>query len=127
MTVSSAGHAYFGLRDERNQLQCVWFRDERLSSTFEARTGLRVVVHGRMDVYEPNGALQLYVEALQPAGFGDLAIRLEELKARLTKEGLFGVERKRPLPARPTLIGVVTSPSGAVWHDIGTCSRGAGR
>ncbi len=118
VTVSSAGHAYFALRDERNQVQCVWFREERMRSSFEARTGLRVVVHGRMDVYEPTGALQLYVESLQPAGFGDLAIQLEQLKARLSQEGLFATERKRPLPPRPTLVGVVTSPSGAVWHDI---------
>jgi len=120
VTISSAGHAYFALRDERNQLQCVWFRDERLRSSFEARTGLRVVAHGRIDLYEPTGALQLYVEALQPAGFGDLTIRLEELKARLSREGLFAADRKRPLPERPAVIAVVTSPSGAVWHDIRT-------
>jgi exodeoxyribonuclease VII large subunit len=120
VTISSAGHAYFALRDERNQLQCVWFRDERLRSSFEARTGFRVVAHGRIDLYEPTGALQLYVEALQPAGFGDLTIRLEELKARLSREGLFGSDRKRPLPERPSVIAVVTSPSGAVWHDIRT-------
>ena len=101
VTISSAGHAYFALRDERNQLQCVWFRDDRMRSTFEARTGLRVVAHGRVDLYEPTGALQLYVDALQPAGFGDLGIRLEELKARLAREGLFASERKRPLPRRP--------------------------
>jgi exodeoxyribonuclease VII large subunit len=120
VTISSAGHAYFALRDERNQLQCVWFRDERLTSAFEAQTGLRVVVHGRLDLYEPTGALQLYVEALQPAGFGNLAVRFEELKARLGAEGLFDAARKRPLPPRPAVVAVVTSPSGAVWHDIAT-------
>jgi exodeoxyribonuclease VII large subunit len=120
VTISSAGHAYFALRDDRNQLQCVWFRDERLLSPFEARIGLRVVVHGRLDLYEPSGALQLYVESLQPAGHGDLAIRFEELKARLGAEGLFDVARKRPLPARPAVVAVVTSPSGAVWHDVTT-------
>jgi len=120
VTVSSAGHAYFALRDERNQLQCVWFREERLRSVFEARTGVRVVAHGRIDLYEPTGALQLYVDALQPAGHGDLALRLEALKARLSREGLFDTARKRSLPPRPALIGVVTSPSGAVWHDIRT-------
>jgi exodeoxyribonuclease VII large subunit len=118
VTISSAGHAYFALRDDRNQLQCVWFRDERMRSAFEARTGLRVVAHGRVDLYEPTGALQLYVEALQPAGYGDLALQLEALKARLAKEGLFDAGRKRPLPDRPAVIAVVTSPSGAVWHDI---------
>jgi exodeoxyribonuclease VII large subunit len=118
VTISSAGHAYFSLRDERNQLGCVWFRDDRMVSAFEARVGLRVVAHGRLDLYEPTGALQLYVESLQPAGFGDLAIRFEELKARLSAEGLFDVARKRPLPPRPSVVAVVTSPSGAVWHDV---------
>ena len=61
MTVSSAGHAYFALKDDRNQLQCVWFRDDRGRSAFQAQAGLRVVVHGRIDLYEPTGAMQLYV------------------------------------------------------------------
>ena len=120
VTISSAGHAYFTLKDERSQLQCVWFRDDRLRSVFEARAGLRVVAHGRMDLFEPQGALQLYVESLQPAGVGDLALRFEELKARLAAEGLFDAARKRPLPTRPTTIAVITSPTGAVWKDIAT-------
>ncbi len=120
VTVSSAGHAYFALKDERSQLQCVWFRDDRLRSAFEAQAGLRVVVHGRMDLFEPQGALQLYVESLQPAGMGDLALRFEELKARLAAEGLFDGGRKRPLPTRPATIAVITSPTGAVWKDIAT-------
>src|SRR5258705_1091316 len=74
VTISSAGHAYFALKDERNQLQCVWFRDDRLRSAFEAQAGLRVVAHGRIDVFEPQGALQLYVESIQPAGLGDLTL-----------------------------------------------------
>jgi exodeoxyribonuclease VII large subunit len=118
VTVSSAGHAYFALKDERNQLQCVWFRDERERSLFEAKAGLRVVVHGRIDLYEPTGAMQLYVDSIQPAGVGDLALRFEALKARLDAEGLFGGARKRPLPSRPRTIAVITSPSGAVWRDV---------
>ena len=120
VTVSTAGHAYFALKDERNQLQCVWFRDDRQRSAFEAQAGLRVVVHGRIDLYEPTGALQLYVDSMQPAGFGDLALRFEALKARLAAEGLFDAARKRPLPHRPTTIAVVTSPTGAVWRDVCT-------
>ena len=116
--MSSAGHAYFALKDERNQLQCVWFRDDRLRSAFEAQAGLRVVAHGRIDLFEPQGALQLYVESIQPAGFGDLALRFEALKARLSAEGLFDAARKRPLPTRPATIAVITSPTGAVWKDI---------
>jgi exodeoxyribonuclease VII large subunit len=120
VTVSTAGHGYFTLKDERSQLSCVWFRDDRLASPFEPRTGLRVVAHGRIDVFDQQGVYQLYVTALQPAGFGDLALRYEALKARLANEGLFDAARKRPLPGRPGMIAVVTSPSGAVWHDIRT-------
>ncbi|HEX7496308.1 MAG TPA: exodeoxyribonuclease VII large subunit, partial [Candidatus Limnocylindrales bacterium] len=118
VTVSSAGHCYFTLKDERSQLACVFFRDERLASPFEARTGLRVVVHGRVDVFESQGLYQFYVSSVQPAGFGDLALRFEALKAKLAGEGLFDSSRKRPLPFRPAVIGVVTSATGAVWHDI---------
>jgi len=120
VTVSSAGHAYFALKDERNQLQCVWFRDDRLRSAFEAQAGLRVVAHGRIDVFESQGALQLYVDSIQPSGFGDLTLRFEALKARLAAEGLFDAGRKRPLPQRPPTIAVITSPTGAVWKDICT-------
>ncbi len=118
VTISTAGHAYFALKDERAQLQCVWFRDDRIRSAFQPQVGLRIVAHGRMDLYEPQGSLQLYVESIQPAGQGDLALRFEALKARLAAEGLFDAARKRPLPTRPAVIAVVTSPTGAVWHDV---------
>ena len=120
VTVSSAGHAYFTIKDARSTLNCVWFSDDRARSVFQPQAGLRIVVHGRIDLFEQQGAVQLYVESIQPAGFGDLAIRFEELKARLTAEGLFETARKRPLPARPTAIAVITSPTGVVWHDIAT-------
>jgi len=118
VTISTAGHAYFTLKDDKSQLQCVWFRDERVRSAFQPQTGLRVVAHGRVDLYEPQGALQLYIESLQPSGVGDLAIQFEQLKARLTAEGMFEAARKRPLPARPPVIAVITSPTGAVWKDV---------
>jgi exodeoxyribonuclease VII large subunit len=119
VTVSSAGHAYFSLKDDRSALQCVWFRDERVGSAFQPQAGLRIVVHGRIDLFEPQGALQLYVESIQPAGFGDLTLRFEALKAKLTQEGLFDTARKRPIPQRPATIAVITSPTGVVWRDIG--------
>jgi len=115
---SAAGHLYFTLKDERAQLRCVVFRQERLALPLEPRTGLRVVAQGRIDVFEQQGAYQLYVETLQPAGVGDLAQRYEALKARLESEGLFDSSRKRPVPPWPRTIGVVTSLSGAVLHDI---------
>ncbi|MEI7744118.1 MAG: exodeoxyribonuclease VII large subunit [Chloroflexota bacterium] len=120
VTVSSAGHAYFSLKDARAAIQCVWFRDDRVRSAFQPQAGLAVVAHGRIDLFEPQGALQLYVEALQPAGVGNLAVRFEELKARLAAEGLFDRARKRPLPGRPGTVAIITSPTGAVWHDVST-------
>jgi len=118
VSVSAAGHAYFTLKDERAQLRCVVFREERLALPLEPRTGLRVVAQGRIDVFEQQGAYQLYVETLQPAGVGDLAQRYEALKSKLAAEGLFDTTRKRPLPTWPRTIGLVTSLSGAVLHDI---------
>lgn len=118
VSISAAGHCYFTLKDEKAQLRCVIFRDDRLMMPFEARTGLRLVAHGRLDVFEPQGVYQLYVESIQPSGFGDLSLRFEALKAKLAAEGLFAAERKRPLPAYPSVIGVATSLSGAVLHDI---------
>ncbi len=117
-TVSTAGHAYFTLKDARAQLACVWFRDERVRSSFQPQAGLAVVVQGRMDVFEAQGAVQLYVESMQPAGFGNLALQFEQTKARLEAEGLFDAARKRPLPTRPAVIALVTSPTGAVRHDV---------
>jgi exodeoxyribonuclease VII large subunit len=118
VSVSPAGHAYFTLKDERAQLRCVVFRQERLALPLEPRTGLRVVAQGRIDVFEQQGVYQLYVESLQPAGVGDLAQRYEALKTRLQEEGLFDAAHKRPLPSWPRTIGVVTSLGGAVLHDI---------
>ncbi len=118
VTVSAAGHAYFTLKDERGVLECVAFARELAASPFEPRTGLRVVAHGRIDVYEQQGRVQLYVDAIRPSGFGDLALRFEALKAQLASEGLFDARSKRALPTRPGRIAVVTSPQGAVWHDI---------
>ena len=118
VSISAAGHCYFTLKDARAQLRCVIFRDDRLMMPFEARTGLRLVAQGAVDVFEPQGAYQLYVRTLQPSGFGDLALRFEALKAKLQAEGLFDAARKRPLPAYPMQIGVVTSLSGAVLHDV---------
>ncbi|CAN5545599.1 hypothetical protein BH24CHL9_BH24CHL9_04040 [soil metagenome] len=118
VSISSAGHCYFTLKDERAQVRCMVFRDDRLMMPLEPRTGIRLVAHGRVDVFEPQGAYQLYVDAVQPAGIGELALRLEALKSRLAAEGLFEAARKRPLPEWPRVVGICTSLSGAVLHDI---------
>ncbi|MEA2621714.1 MAG: exodeoxyribonuclease large subunit, partial [Chloroflexota bacterium] len=118
VSVSSAGHCYFTLKDERAQLRCMIFRDDRLAIPFQPLTGLRLVAHGRLDLFEPQGTYQLYVDTLQPSGFGDLALRFEALKAKLAAEGLFDAKRRRPLPPQPRVIGIATSLSGAVLHDM---------
>ncbi len=118
VSLSAAGHCYFTLKDERAQLRAVIFRDDRQAIPFEPQTGLRIVAHGRVDVFEQQGHYQLYVDTLQPAGLGDLALRLEASKAKLAAEGLFDPARRRPLPPWPRLIGVATSAQGAVLHDI---------
>ena len=118
VTVSSAGHAYFTLKDSRSTLNCVWFSDDRARSVFQPQAGLRIVVHGRIDLFEQQGAVQLYVESIQPAGFGDLAIRFEALKARLSAEGLFDQARKRPLPSLPRKIGISVWPQ-RIWAKSG--------
>jgi len=118
VSISAAGHCYFTLKDERAQIKCVIFRDDRLMMPFEARTGLRLVAQGSIDVFDAQGVYQLYVRTLQPSGFGDLALRFEALKAKLQAEGLFDSSKKRKLPTYPQTIGVVTSLSGAVLHDI---------
>lgn len=111
-----SGHSYFTLRDANSSLRCVMFRNghggEHLAN------GASVIAHGRISIYEVRGDLQLIVDIVQPEGVGELQLRLEQLKLKLEKEGLFEPSRKRPLPAFPRRIGVITSPSGAVWHDI---------
>ncbi|MDI6858057.1 MAG: exodeoxyribonuclease VII large subunit [Dehalococcoidia bacterium] len=117
---SSAGHLYFTLKDANAQLRCVFFRAASLHAELASlmENGAQVVAHGRISLYEARGDLQFYVDFIQPEGIGVLAMEFERLKARLQEEGLFDETRKRPLPPFPKSIGVVTSPAGAVFHDI---------
>ena len=120
LTRSTAGHLYFTLKDADSQLRCVFFRGTTLQRdlTSMVDSGAQVVAHGRVSLYEVRGDLQFYVDFVQPEGVGVLAMEFERLKARLEQEGLFEQSRKRPLPQFPERIGVVTSPTGAVFHDI---------
>jgi exodeoxyribonuclease VII large subunit len=113
----ASGHRYFSLKDETAQLRCVFFR-QLATYAPPLRNGMAVLAHGRLSVYEARGEYQLYVDAVEDAGIGLLHLRFEELKARLEAEGLFEGERKRPIPARPSCVGVVTSASGAALRDI---------
>lgn len=115
---SGAGHVYFTLKDSEAQLRCVVWRTQMAHVEHRPTNGDAVLVHGRASVYGAQGTYQLYVDEIKAAGAGALAQQLEELRARLEREGLFASERKRPLPVFPRCIGVVTSPSGAAVRDI---------
>ena len=121
-TRSAAGHSYFTLLDEGAALRCVMFRGG--SGEREIETGAAVRAHGYVSLYEARGDLQLIVDTVQPTGDeGDLQRKLVELEKRLRAEGLFEESRKRPIPQFPLRIGVVTSPTGSVWHDIQNVTR----
>lgn len=118
-----SGHCFFTLKDASSQIKAVLFREELTAANVRPEHGMQVIVHGRVRAYEPQGVYQLYVTTLTPAGAGDLHQRYEALRAKLAAEGLFDDGRKRPLPRWPRRIGVVTSPVGAVWRDIGNVMR----
>ena len=119
-TIASSGNVYFTLRDQVGQLACALMSSQAAQLALTPRDGAKVIAHGRVELYPRQSRVQLRVDDLRPAGLGDAHLRLEALKRRLTAEGLFAQERKRPLPSAPRRIGVITSPIGAVWHDIQT-------
>lgn len=114
----ASGHCYFSLKDENAQLSAVMWRSSAQRVAFEPRNGMLVEVRGHISFYEPQGRTQIIVQDMHEAGVGLLWKRFLELKIKLEKEGLFDAERKRPLPALPSRVGVVTSPSGAAFRDI---------
>ncbi|WP_337487912.1 exodeoxyribonuclease VII large subunit [Phascolarctobacterium faecium] len=119
----SSGHCYFTLKDAGGVLKAVMFRNQARSLRFEPQNGDTVVAIGRVGVYERDGVYQLYTDLLLPLGAGDLMLAYEELKKKLTEEGLFDSERKRELPLNPKTVGMITSPSGAAVRDMITVAR----
>lgn len=117
---SSAGHMYFNLAGDGALLSCVLFRGNQRGLLALPRPGESILAHGRISVYESRGQYQLIVDNVAPEGIGILQLQFEELRRRLEAEGLFNPARKRRLPPFPARIGVVTSPTGSVWHDIQT-------
>ena len=115
---ADSGHLYFTLKDGDAQLRIVIFRSSVRLLRFKPADGLAVIARGRMTIYEPRGELQLSAEYLEPKGAGALQIAFEQLKAKLAAEGLFDAARKKPLPALPGRIGIVTSPRGAAIQDM---------
>lgn len=114
----ASGHYYFTLKDESAQLRCVCYRMTARYLKFKPQDGIAVLVRGRVDVYDARGEVQLIVDAIEPQGHGALQLAFEQLKKKLSLEGLFDAGRKRPIPAMPERIGIVTSPSGAVIRDM---------
>ena len=117
-TRAASGHAYFSLKDSDAQLPCVIWKQNAASLLFKPEEGMNVRVSGGVSVYEKSGKYQLIATQVQPAGAGDLYRQFEKLKERLSAEGLFDEEKKRPLPLYPFSVGVVTSPDGAAISDI---------
>jgi exodeoxyribonuclease VII large subunit len=117
-TVAGSGHAYFAIKDETAAVDCVMWKPARMRQSFQPSIGDKVVVHGGATVYERTTRFQIKADVIYPAGAGIMQLQLEQLKQRLEAEGLFDPSRKRPLPQFPERIGVATSATGAVWHDI---------
>jgi exodeoxyribonuclease VII large subunit len=115
---AASGHVYFTLKDADAQLPVVLFRRQALLLRFRPEDGLHVLVRGRVSVYEQRGQMQMVAETIEPVGAGSLQLAFEQLKERLKAEGLFETARKRPLPAFPRTVGIVTSPTGAVIRDF---------
>jgi exodeoxyribonuclease VII large subunit len=116
--IPASGHFYFTLKDESSQISAVMFRGQQRHLKFNPEDGMSVTGMGRLGVYEPRGTYQIILEYLEPSGIGALQVAFEKLKMRLAEEGLFNDEIKKPIPSLPNNISVLTSPSGAVVHDV---------
>jgi exodeoxyribonuclease VII large subunit len=117
-TLHSSGHMYFTLKDAESRIKCIMFASHNQRLGFLPRDGAKVIARGDVSVYERDGQYQLYVVQMQPDGLGNLYLAFEQLKAKLSAEGLFDPARKKPIPKFPRAIGVITSPTGAAIRDI---------
>lgn len=114
----SSGHIYLSLKDSKSVVKAVMFSYAAKNLKFKPENGMKVLVRGRVTAYEPSGQYQVYIEDMQPDGVGALSLQFEQLKEKLSKEGLFAPEHKNAIPAFPETIAVVTSPTGAAVRDI---------
>lgn len=112
------GHFYMTIKDEFSSIKAVMFKTANMRLKFMPENAMSVIIKGRVSVFERDGQYQLYIDDMQPDGIGALSFAFEQLKERLAKEGLFDSERKKPIPAYPERVGVVTSPTGAAIRDI---------
>lgn len=113
-----SGHHYFTLKDDGAALKCVMFRNYAMRLRFRPENGMKVVAAGNISVYARDGAYQLYCNTIIPDGVGDLHVAFEQLKAKLSAEGLFDPAHKKPIPKYPNTIGIITSSAGAAIHDM---------
>ena len=118
LTKHTSGHYYFTLKDQRSEIRCTLFRGARNSLQFEPAESMKVTAFGSVDMYVTRGSFQFNVVTMRRSGIGDMYLALEELKKKLSAEGLFETSRKRQIPRYPLTLGVVTSPTGAAIHDI---------
>ena len=116
--VPASGHYYFTLKDDTAQINAVMFRNQNRTIIFDLEDGMKITGLGRISVYEPRGTYQIIFEHLEPKGTGAIHLAFEQLKTRLLEEGLFDEAHKSPLPFLPKKISIITSPTGAVVHDI---------
>ena len=114
----ASGHIYFSLKDEDSVLKCVMFRPSAIKLKFKPENGMKVIAKGKISVYPRDGQYQLYTDEMEPDGLGSRYLAFEQLKSKLSSEGLFQEERKQKLPSMPKRIGVITSASGAAFQDI---------
>ncbi|MBS5987307.1 exodeoxyribonuclease VII large subunit [Clostridium sp.] len=119
----SSGHIYFSLKDEGGKINCVMFRSKAIMLKLTLEEGMGVVIGGRASIYPQNGSIQLYCDTIEQEGRGELYIKFERLKEKLSKEGYFDEELKKEIPKLPSRVGIVTSPTGAAIRDIINVSR----
>ncbi len=118
VSLPSSGHWYFTLKDDQAQVRCAMFKNRNMLVRFKPQQGQQVMIRARVSLYEGRGDYQIIAEHMEEAGTGALQRAFDELKIKLAKEGLFDESHKKPLPALPRHIGVITSPTGAAIHDI---------
>lgn len=118
LTYHSSGHIYFSLKDQSGKISCVMFKGRAYELDFKLKEGMNVIVCGRLSIYPATGSIQLYCDTIEEEGIGSLHIQFQKLKEKLFNKGYFDDEHKKKIPEFPSRVGVVTSSTGAVFHDI---------
>ena len=114
----TSGHLYFSIKDEKSKINAIMFSNNAKNLTFDPIDGTKVLIVGRISIYEATGNYQIYVDEMQEDGIGNLYLAFEKLKEKLANEGLFSEEYKKPIPKYPNKIGIVTAKTGAAIKDI---------